>query len=65
MDFSNLFFGGGGDACGGLLAGKPLIILLLVALSLYGGEDLQVVIFIQKYFCRKKTIIIECCDGLR
>lgn len=60
-----IFFLFGGDVCGGLLAGKPLIILLSVALSLYGGGDLQAVIFIQKYFCRKKTIITECCDGLR
>lgn len=33
---------------GGLLAGKPLMILLSVALSLYSGADLQEVIFIKK-----------------
>lgn len=49
------FFLLGGDVYGGLLAGKPLMILLSVALSLYSGADLQEVIFIKKkYFCQKK-----------
>lgn len=42
------FFLLGGDVYGGLLAGKPLMILLSVALSLYSGADLQEVIFIKK-----------------
>lgn len=65
---------------GGLLAGKPLMILLSVALSLYSGADLQEVIFIKKKYIflpKKKTnkpttnktqsknpIIIQCCGGL-